>query len=281
MAGNLTRPERETLKAVWRISRGPGSDGSARTGDLAGSLRVSPGTATATVKRLAERGLLSHAPYHGVALSAEGERLAMQVIRRHRIVERFLADLLGYSWAEADALAPAFEHQLPQEVEDRLFAVLDRPATCPHGFPIPGEGGATLPSLPVLYDLAPGERAVVALPGSTAPELARFLDGLGVRPGAEVLVIDKQPFDGPLVVSVEGQDRTLGAAVANQIFVRHPAVAGEEPAGPDTPPAATAPPSAGLGPAAGLGPGPGGGVAGDGATSRGRIPRGRREKQSR
>lgn len=246
MSDTLTKPERETLKAVWRLSRAPGSDGFARTGDLAGSLRVSPATVTATVKRLAGRGLVSHTPYHGVVLSAEGERRAMQVIRRHRIVERFLADLLGYTWAEADALAPVFEHQLPQEVEDRLFVALDRPATCPHGFPIPGEGGDTLPPLPVLYDLGPGERAVVALPGSTAPELASFLDGLGVRPGTEVLVLDKQPFDGPVVVAVEGRDRTLGAGVAKQIFVSRVTVAGDgEP------------------------------------TDRGKLPRGRREKRTR
>ncbi|MHB1930456.1 MAG: metal-dependent transcriptional regulator, partial [Acidimicrobiales bacterium] len=187
------------MKAVWRLSRAPGADGTARTGDLADSLRVSPGTATATVKRLAERGLLSHAPYHGVTLSHDGERVAMAVIRRHRIVERFLADMLGYTWSEADALAPAFEHQLPQEVEDRLFAALDRPTTCPHGFAIPGAEADTLPDLPALYDLVPGERAVIALPGSTAPELASFLDGLGVRPGAEIVLREKHPFDGPVV----------------------------------------------------------------------------------
>ncbi len=276
MATTLTKPEREALKAVWRISRAPGGDGSARTGDLAGSLRVSPGTVTATVKRLAERGLLTHTPYHGVELSREGERLAMQVIRRHRIVERFLADMLGYSWAEADALAPTFEHQLPQEVEERLFVALDRPTTCPHGFPIPGEGSDTLPQLAVLYDLTPGERAVVALPGSTAPELARFLDGLGVRPGVEVVVREKQPFDGPVVVAVEGEDRTLGAGVARQIFVRHLTAAVEGPAGLPAPPVTATPPSAGTPPAPDGGP-----VDGDVPISRGRLPRGRREKQSR
>jgi DtxR family Mn-dependent transcriptional regulator len=276
MSNTLTKPERETLKAVWRLSRAPGSDGFARNGDLAGSLRVSPATATATVKRLAERGLLSHTPYHGVVLSAEGERRAMQVIRRHRIVERFLADQLGYTWAEADALAPVFEHQLPQEVEDRLFVALGRPESCPHGFPIPGEGGASLPRLPVLYDLGLGERAVVALPGSTAPELASFLDGLGVRPGTEVAVLDRQPFDGPLVVRVQGRDTTLGASVAKQIFVSHVTVAGEDPAGHRAPaegaveaPAETDPP----GPATTRG----GGVPID----RGRLPRGEREKRTR
>jgi DtxR family Mn-dependent transcriptional regulator len=220
MDGALTKSERETLKAIWRLTSQPHLDGGARTGDLAASLKVSPGTMTATVKKLADRGLAVHTPYHGVQLTDVGRRRAMSVVRRHRIVERFLADMLGYSWSEADRLAPIFEHQLPQEVEDRLYAALDRPATCPHGFPIPGTESADLPGMPALYELSPGDRAVVALPGSTDPEVARFLDGLGVRPGVEVEILEKHPFDGPLVVSVEGHDRTIGEKVARQILVR-------------------------------------------------------------
>jgi DtxR family transcriptional regulator, Mn-dependent transcriptional regulator len=222
MDAALTKSERETLKAIWRLTSDPRSDGGARTGDLAASLRVSPGTMTATVKKLADRGLAVHTPYRGVELTEIGRRRAMSVVRRHRIVERFLADMLGYSWSEADRLAPTFEHQLPQEVEDRLFVALDRPATCPHGFPIPGTGSEGLPAMPPLYDLEPGARATVALPGSTDPDVAMFLDGLGVRPGVEVEVKEKHPFDGPLVVAVDGHDRTLGERVARQILVRLP-----------------------------------------------------------
>jgi DtxR family transcriptional regulator, Mn-dependent transcriptional regulator len=220
MDASLTKSERETLKAIWRLTSRAPSELGARTGDLAASLKVSPGTMTATVKKLADRGLAVHTPYHGVQLTDAGRRRAMSVVRRHRIVERFLADMLGYSWSEADRLAPTFEHQLPQEIEDRLYAALDRPATCPHGFPIPGTGSAGLPDMPPLYDLAPGDRAVVALPGSTDPDVAMFLEGLGVRPGVEVEVREKHPFDGPIVVSVDGSDRTLGEKVARQILVR-------------------------------------------------------------
>ncbi len=216
----LTKSERDTLKAIWRLTSAPGHDGSARTGDLATSLQLSPGTMTTTVKRLADRGLAAHVPYRGVELTGDGRRVAMAVIRRHRIVERFLADLLGYSWSEADRLAPSFEHQLPQEVEDRLWVALDRPATCPHGFPIPGAGTEGIPAMRTLYDLEPGDRATLALSGSTDPAVAGFLDGLGVRPGVEVEVRDKHPFDGPIVVAVGGTDRTLGDKVARQILVR-------------------------------------------------------------
>lgn len=216
----LTGLERETLKAVWRITAPPSPGACARTGDLAASLGVAPPTMTATVKRLAERGLVCYAPYRGVELSEDGRRLAMAVVRRHRIVERFLADMLGYSWSEADRLAPRFEHQLPQEVEERLYVALDMPATCPHGFPIPGVQSDRLPEMSQLYGLTAGERAMVALPGSTDPEVAAFLDGLGLRPGAEVEVREKQPFDGPLVVHVEGADRIIGEKIARQILVR-------------------------------------------------------------
>jgi DtxR family Mn-dependent transcriptional regulator len=141
-------------------------------------------------------------------------------IRRHRIVERFLADMLGYAWNEADRLAGSFEHDLPQEVEDRLFVALDRPVTCPHGFPIPEPEGMDIPDMPPLYALEPGDEAVVAVPGSTDPEVVAFLDTLGLRPGVRVEVREKHPFDGPLVLRVAGEDRTVSERVAMQIFVR-------------------------------------------------------------
>lgn len=225
MDHSLTKSERETLKAIYRltITRSEASSGEsagAHTGDLADALRVSPGTITATVKRLADRGLADHKPYRGVELTLEGRRAAVGAIRRHRIVERFLSDMLGYAWNEADRLAPNFEHELPQEVEDRLYVALDRPATCPHGFPIPEPEVVEIPELPPLYALEPGDVATVAVPGSTDPDVVQFLDGLGLRPGVVVEIIEKHPFGGPLVLRVDGTDRTVGERIARQIFVR-------------------------------------------------------------
>ena len=222
MDETLSRSERETLKAIYRKStpRGGDGDGNAHTGDLADALGVSPGTVTATIKRLADRKLVDHRPYRGVELTKLGRQVAVGAIRRHRIVERFLSDMLGYAWNEADRLAASFEHELPQEVEDRLFVALDRPSTCPHGFPIPAPEVGEIPELPPLYALEPGDVAVVAVPGSTDPDVIAFLDTLGLRPGVEVEVREKHPFDGPLVLLVEGKDRTVGEKVARQIFVR-------------------------------------------------------------
>jgi DtxR family transcriptional regulator, Mn-dependent transcriptional regulator len=217
MVAVLSKSERETLKSLYRLAR-DGTD--AHTGALADALGVSPATATATVKRLAERGLLAHRPYRDVELTPAGRAAAVAAIRRHRIVERFLADMLGYAWNEADRLATSFEHELPQEVEDRIFVALNQPTSCPHGFPIPAPETAEIPALPPLYDLEPGDVAVVAVPGSTDPEIVEFLDTLGLRPGVRVEVREKHPFDGPLVVRVDGKDRTLGEKVAHHIYVK-------------------------------------------------------------
>jgi DtxR family Mn-dependent transcriptional regulator len=222
MEPDLSKSERETLKAMYRLTspQAVGAADEAHTGALAEALGLSPGTVTATVKRLADRGLADHKPYKGVELTASGRRAAVAAIRRHRIVERFLSDMLGYAWNEADRLAGTIEHDLPQEVEDRLFVALHRPATCPHGFPIPEPEVADIPSMPPLYDLEPGDTAVVAVPGSTDPDVVAFLDTLGLRPGVTVEVKEKHPFDGPMVLLVDGEDRTVSQRVAQQIFVR-------------------------------------------------------------
>ncbi|MBA3432289.1 MAG: metal-dependent transcriptional regulator [Actinobacteria bacterium] len=205
------------LKAIYRRSR---NGERVHTGVLADALGVAPGTVTALVKRLAERALIRHNPYRGVELTPAGSAAAVGAIRRHRIVERFLADMLGYAWNEADRLAGSFEHNLPQEVEDRLYVALHRPATCPHGFPIPPPDVTEIPDMPPLYALEPGDVAVVAVPGSTDADVVAFLDTMGLRPGVRVEVREKHPFDGPLVLDVEGHDRTVSQRVANQIFVK-------------------------------------------------------------
>ncbi|HWW54976.1 MAG TPA: metal-dependent transcriptional regulator [Acidimicrobiales bacterium] len=206
MEPDLSKSERETLKAIYRLTGPRAGDGGdeAHTGALAEALGVSPGTVTATIKRLADRELADHKPYRGVELTPSGRRAAVSAIRRHRIVERFLSDMLGYAWNEADRLAGTIEHDLPQEVEDRLFVALHRPATCPHGFPIPEPEVGDIPDMPPLYELEPGDVAVVAVPGSTDAEVVEFLATLGLRPGVQIEVREKHPFDGPIVLSVAG-----------------------------------------------------------------------------
>jgi DtxR family transcriptional regulator, Mn-dependent transcriptional regulator len=229
----LSKSEREMLKAVYRLSKG-GSD--AHTGALAEHLGVAPGTVTATIKRLAERDLVEHRPYKGVELTPEGRMLAIKAIRRHRIVERFLSDILGYAWHEADRLAGSFEHELPDEVEDRIFDVLGQPTTCPHGFPIPTRATDRIPQMPALDQLSPGDSGVVALSGATPTEIAEFLESLGITPGAQLEVVSRHPFEGPIVVRVNGEERTVGERLATQIFVKSLRLVPNNPGRPETEP---------------------------------------------
>ncbi|HEX9855593.1 MAG TPA: metal-dependent transcriptional regulator [Acidimicrobiia bacterium] len=212
----LSSVERETLKAIYRLA---GIDAMVKAGPLAEALDISPASVTARLRRLDERGLAVHARYHGVSLTQTGRELAISAIRRHRIVERFLADSLGFDWEEADGLAVTFEHDLPVDVVRRMFAMLGSPTTCPHGFPIPDAGADELPRLPRLTDLTVGEVADVAVSRDVDPEAAAFLEDLGVRPGVRVEVIEKHPFDGPVVIAIDGAPRTIGNNLAREIYM--------------------------------------------------------------
>lgn len=213
----LTPTDAETAKAIQRLT----ADGAAaRTGDLAAALSVTAASVTARVQRLAERGAVTYTPYQGVELTEQGRRIGAVAIRRHRIVERFLCDVLGYRWQDVDHPAGTFEHALPDEIVDRLFVALDRPATCPHGFPVPAADAAEAPLLPTLDTVEPGVEATVALQGSLDDDLRAYLDGIGVRPGATLCVQTRHPFAGPVVVVVEGHEQTIGNLVARQIFLR-------------------------------------------------------------
>jgi DtxR family transcriptional regulator, Mn-dependent transcriptional regulator len=233
MDSYLSKSEREMLKAVYRLTKG-GSD--AHTGALAEHLGISPGTVTATIKRLAEREFIDHRPYKGVELTKAGRHAAVAAIRRHRIVERFLSDMLGYAWNEADRLAGAFEHELPQEIEDRLYETLGKPATCPHGFPIPDPATDRILQMPSLDELKVGDAGVVALSGSTDQEILDFLETLGIRPGSQIEVVAKHPFDGPIVVNVEGKEQTVGERLAERIFVKSRHLAAANPGRPEIQP---------------------------------------------
>lgn len=212
----LSGPERESLKALYRLAV---VGNAVRSGDLAAALGVSPATATTRLKRLDERGLAAHTPYQGVTLTPQGRRLAVSAIRRHRIVERFLSDMLGYPWDGADRLAVTFEHELPDEVVERLYVALNRPASCPHGFPIPPEEADEVVQLPTLADASIGDEVEVAVPGTTDPDIVAFLETLGIRPGARLTVQERHPFDGPVVVSVDDHERLIGSKLAEAIYV--------------------------------------------------------------
>lgn len=208
----------EYLEWIYRLSK---EQDEVTTTDLARSLSVSPASVTGMVKRLTERGLIVHEKYHGISLTPQGTEIALATIRRHGLLERLLVDVLGMPWHLADEEAGRLEHHITPEVEARLRDFLGNPQTCPHGQPIDW----VLPETNVrLRVLQPGDVARVARIGDESPEFLEYVADLGLKPGAEVHVASRAPFNGPLMVRVgeRNEIHALGDEVCTKIWMVPP-----------------------------------------------------------
>jgi len=195
------------------------ADQRATTSAVAERMGVSAASATAMFKRLNELGLAEHQPYRGVELTPAGERVAVEVLRHHRLLELYLTEALGLPWDSVHVEAERLEHVLSEELGAALDRALGYPNTDPHGDPIPGPD-LTLPAETsrALLELEPGDDAVICRVPDDAP-LLRYLASLGMVPEARVRMVDKAPFDGPVSLEVDGVEQSLGVAVAGRIRV--------------------------------------------------------------
>ena len=172
------------------------------------------------VRRLADQGLLAYERYRGVRLTDAGRRAALRTIRRHRVIEAYLVQALGYPWDQVHPEAERLEHAASDELIDRMAAAIGQPETDPHGAPIPTRDGVIDETRhSSLADVATGVRARVVRVGDENDELLRYLDSLGIRPGVQVAVGEHAPFDGPLTVRVGGAQHQIGHALAARILV--------------------------------------------------------------
>jgi DtxR family Mn-dependent transcriptional regulator len=206
------------IKAIYRLQS------EARvvtTSALAETLNVSPASATNMVKRLASRKLVLHSPYRGVELTKSGERMALEVIRHHRLIELFLQETLDLPWDRVHAEAEKIEHVLSEDLEDRIAEKLGNPIADPHGDPIPTKAGKLKRgTLQRLADLHVGAAATVRRIGAQEPEQLRYLGGLGIKPHAEVRILEQMPFGGPMRVRVGSDaEHILDASFARRIWV--------------------------------------------------------------
>lgn len=222
MTGLLpSQAEQDYLKAIYHLTRGVAAKERTGTNALADWLGVSAASATNMVKKMAERGFVTHSPYHGVALTQTGERVALEVLRHHRLLETYLSERLGVPWERVHAEADRLEHALSEDLEDRLDAALGHPSHDPHGAPIPAKDG-TIPA-PVatdrLWTATPGTTMTVAEVADEDPALLMYVADLGLVPGAVVEVLAKAPFDGPLHIRVNGTEYALGEAVTSAVLV--------------------------------------------------------------
>ncbi|MFP4387373.1 MAG: metal-dependent transcriptional regulator [Desulfococcaceae bacterium] len=216
-----TRAVEDFLKAVYDL-RDP--EGRVRTSALAERLRLSAGSVTEMAKRLAgERPrLVTHRHHRGVGLMADGERVALDVIRRHRLLETFLHQVLGFGWDEVHEEAERLEHCLSDRLTDAIDAYLDHPAADPHGDPIPRTGEVPEPEERAGLDAIPKGRTVrIARVRRSEPDLLRYLAETGITLHAEIQITEQAPFGGPVSFrSGEGGPvRAIGRDVARDILV--------------------------------------------------------------
>jgi len=186
---------------------------------LADHLGISSVSTHEMIKKLVARELVTYEPYKGVTLTAEGQTQALCVIRRHRLWERFLADVLGIPWDRVHEEACQLEHATSSLVEEKLAQFLQEPETCPHGHPVAGADCCREEGFP-LSDLEPGQRAVILRVTENNADMLRYLAELELRPQAVIEVEAVAPFDGPLTLRMGECRRVIGRQVASQITVQ-------------------------------------------------------------
>jgi DtxR family transcriptional regulator, Mn-dependent transcriptional regulator len=214
-AADLTVAVQNYLKAIYALES---SEERVTTSALAGRMGVSAPSATAMTKRLAELGLVERAPYRGVALTDEGRRGALEMLRHHRLLERYLVDRLGLSLHEVHAEAELLEHALSEELEAKIDAELGYPTHDPHGDPIPDRELRVAHGLQrTLIDLEPGDRATIARVPDADPELLRYLGELGLVPGSESVLVSFAPFGGPVTVRTDTGEHAISRELADRI----------------------------------------------------------------
>ena len=214
----LTGPVEDYLKAIYELEM---RHGAASTNEIAAVLRIAAPSVSGMIRRLSSQGLITHEPYKGVQLTREGRRAALKTIRRHRVIESYLTQALGYPWDRVHDEAERLEHAASDELIDRMAAAIGEPETDPHGAPIPTRDGTlgAEPRLSALAELADGGRARIARVRDRDAERLRYLATLGMAIGSEIELVSREPYDGPITVKVDGKRRVIGGELARQIFV--------------------------------------------------------------
>jgi DtxR family transcriptional regulator, Mn-dependent transcriptional regulator len=216
MSEQLTRSVEDYLKSVFHLTN---QGGFATTSGIAGMLAVAPPSVSGMMKRLSETGLIEHVPYRGVQLTPQGRRAALQMIRRHRILEVYLTSKLGYDWGDVHVEAERLEHAVSDKLIERMADALGEPRYDPHGAPIPTAAGEIEEAeLVTLADVPVGSAVVLRQVGDEHPDRLRYLAEQGLTPGARLSVIERQPFNGPTTVRLGMETRVVGRELAGSLW---------------------------------------------------------------
>ena len=214
----LTEPVEDYLKAIYELER---RHGAAATTDVAHALAVAPASVTGMIRRLAQQGYCDHVPYKGVQLTPLGRQAALRTIRRHRILETYLTRVLGYPWDRVHDEAERLEHAASDELIACMAAALGNPTEDPHGAPIPTEDGVVDERTHrTLADMAVGETArMIRVVSDKDSSFLRYLAEIALQPGAEVTIVARAPFDGPITLRIGATEPVVGPNLAAQVLV--------------------------------------------------------------
>lgn len=215
-----TQAIEDYVKAIHALEQRAG--GPVPTTALAERVGVTPGSVSAMLRKLADRGLVEHEPYHGVSLTERGQRVALEVMRHHRLLELFLARELGMPWDRVHTEAEVLEHVLSDELETLIAAKLGNPTRDPHGDPIPtAELELAADASIALGALEPGDRGCLVRVSDADPAMLRYLAERGIAPGDRLEVVEKDPFAGPVHVRFDGAaaPTVLGGALVEAMRV--------------------------------------------------------------
>lgn len=192
----------------------------ATTTHIAEALDVSSASVTNMVKKLARMNLLEHESYKGASLTQAGQKIALEILRHHRLLELYLKEVMGYSWDEVHEEAEKLEHHISEQFEDRIAELLNDPSYDPHGDPIPSKDGV-VPKMAQLaiIDAEEQESYFIGRVKDQDPELLRYLEKIGIIPGVKIKVLEKAPFKGPIKVLLGDQVETLGYNIAEHIYL--------------------------------------------------------------
>lgn len=205
------------LKNIYKLQE---TEGKVTTSLLSDKLQISPASVSEMVKKLADAGNVKYAPYRGVELTEQGRKKALRIIRRHRLWELFLAEVLKYAWDEIDEEAERLEHITSEKLEQRLDAALGYPTKDPHGDAIPTSDGRVVGlRRTCLADVKPGKSVLVARVSDESPEILQYASKLGIALKKKIKVKEKIKFDGSLRVEISGKEQFISAKLAQNIFV--------------------------------------------------------------
>lgn len=205
-------------KAIYSLTGWGGE--TASTNDLANRLGVTAGSVSAMIKRLDEEGLVERVPYRGVRLTAKGTQVALGVLRRHRLLELFLAEVLEVPWEDVHDEAEVLEHALSEKLAELIATKLGDPEVDPHGDPIPSREGAIDEGETIaLAELVPGEHGTFVRISDSDPAMLRYLTEQGIAVGDDLEMVERQPFDGPCTVRIGGREHVLGLKLAESMRI--------------------------------------------------------------